>query len=300
VSSPELVPSELVHRSYLYAPGSRPRILDKALVAGADAVICDLEDAVAGPDKETAREAVAELVRGRAVDAACAIHVRVNRSGEGWSFEDVAAVVHPGLEALRLPKCESGAPIRALADQLADLERDRGMPVGTVRLYPTVESAAGALAARDLARSSSRVASLVFGPSDFVADLGLMGGGVFEATALARSMLVLESRAAGIGRPVDGAFTDLADVEALRAAAARVRALGFGGKSAIHPSQLPVLHEIFTPTPEETERARRIVSSLDEATATSVVDGSFVDPAIVAQAQAVLRLTERTRRRPTT
>lgn len=288
---------EPVHRSYLYAPGSRQRLLDKALTAGADAVICDLEDAVAAPDKESARAAVGELVRSRAATSACAVHVRVNRSGDGWSSEDVTAVVHPGLEALRLPKCEAAAPIRALDGLLADLERERDMPVGSVRLYPTIESAAGALAAGELARSNPRVAALVFGPSDFVADLGLMGSQEFEATAYARSMLVLESRAAGIGRPVDGAFTDLADIEGLRSAARRVRGLGFGGKSAIHPTQLPVLHEVFTPTADEVERARRIVASLDDATATAVVDGSFVDPAIVAQAHAVLDLAERTTRK---
>ncbi|MDD9207558.1 CoA ester lyase [Georgenia sp. 10Sc9-8] len=288
-----------MHRSYLYAPGSKQRILDKALVAGADAIVCDLEDAVALPDKASARAAVGALVREHAEEAECAVHVRVNRSGDGWSADDLAAVLHPGLEALRLPKCESAEPVRLLDVRITELERERGLPVGSVQLYPTIESAAGAVAARDLARSSPRVAALVFGPSDFVADLGLMGSSQFEATVLARSTLVLESRAARIGRPVDGAFTDLSDSDGLRQLALRVRDLGFGGKSAIHPRQLPVLHEVFTPTADEVERAERIIDSLDERTATAVVDGSFVDPAIVTQAQAVLRLAERTSRKAT-
>lgn len=282
------------YRSFLFAPGSNARILGKVLDAGADAVVLDLEDAVAAADKEPARAAVAALLRDRARNASCAVHVRIDRDRSGLSEADVAAVVHPGLDALRLPKCESPEEVAALGDQLTTIEAERDLPPESVLLYPTIESAAGVLAAGALARSSPRVAALVFGPADFAADLGLTGTTDYDATVVARSMLVLESRAAGIGRPVDGAYTDLADLDGLRQLATRVRALGFGGKSAIHPSQLAVLHEVFTPSAAEVERARAIVDSLSDGSATAVVDGAFVDAAVVAHAQQVIETARRT------
>jgi citrate lyase subunit beta/citryl-CoA lyase len=281
------------HRSFLYAPGSNAHILAKVLTAGADAVILDLEDAVAAADKDSARETVAALVRDEAPAASCAVHVRVNRDRSGYSEIDIAAVVHRGLAALRLPKCDDAAEVGALDQLLSTLETERGLREGEVLLYPTIETAAGALRAGEIARSSPRVAALAFGPSDFAADLGLPRLDSFEATAMARSMLVMESRAAGIGRPVDGAFTSLGDVDGLRRAARRARELGFAGKSAIHPAQLPVLHDVVTPTPEELVRARKVVASLDESTAAAVVDGGFVDPAVVAHARRLIEMAER-------
>lgn len=288
------------HRSYLFAPGSNERVLGKALRAGADAVVCDLEDAVAVHEKGLARDTAGALVRDAAASAGCAVHVRVNPDGDGFSEADVRAVVHPGLEALRLPKCESASAVAAVDDLLRGLERERGIPEGSTRLYPTIESAAGALAVGEIARASARTAAVVFGPADFSADIGLVGGDQYEATLLTRSMLVLHSRAAGISPPVDGAFPDLADTDGLLRLATRVRGLGFGGKSAIHPAQLPVLHEVFTPTEDEVERARRVVASLEQGNAVAVVDGGFVDAAVVAQARRVLDLAGRisTRRSP--
>ncbi|WP_162606516.1 HpcH/HpaI aldolase/citrate lyase family protein [Jiangella asiatica] len=279
---------EPAHRSYLFAPGSNTRILGKVLDAGADAVVLDLEDAVAATDKASARSAVADLVRDRARGAPCAVHVRIDRDAAGHSTTDVDAVVHPGLAALRLPKCTGPDAVRAVDHQVTALERERGIPAGTIRLYPTIESAAGVLAAGAISRSSPRVAALVFGSVDFAADLGLPDLADDDATLLARSTLALQSRAAGIGRPVDGAFTDLADEQGLRRAATRARRLGFAGKSAVHPTQLPVLHEIFTPSPAEIARARAIVAGLDDDTATAVVGGAFVDAAVVAQARRIL------------
>jgi citrate lyase subunit beta / citryl-CoA lyase len=276
-----------LHRTYLYAPGSQERVIGKALAAGADAVVLDLEDAVAPADKPAARRMVAaSLVE----DPPCDVHVRVNRDGHGWSMEDLRAVVRPGLAALRLPKAESPDAVRALDDVLAELERAVGLAEGAVALYPTVESAAGSLAAHEVLAASARMVRPAFGASDFLADIGAHGDEDL-GTLHARSALVLASRAAGTGPPIDSVHTTLDDEQGLRRAAQRARALGFFGKSIIHPRQIPAVHAVFTPTAEEVAWAERTVAAAD-ANAASTVDGEFVDAAVAARARAVLALKE--------
>lgn len=280
---------DVLPRSYLYAPGSNERILAKVLDAGADAVILDLEDAVPLDQKISARAAVAALVAARAADVSCEVHVRVNVAASGGSdLDDVRAVVAPGLAALRLPKSEDPDDVRAVAALLDALEIERGMTPGAVRLYPTVESVVGLDRARELAASSPRVATLVYGPADLAADLGIPEPDDRDATLLARASLVLACRLAGVGAPVDGAYTAINDLEGLGATAAWARRLGFGGKSALHPRQLPVLHAVFTPTDEEVAHANAVVASLADGRAVAMVDGGFVDPAVVARARNVL------------
>lgn len=280
---------DVLPRSYLYAPGSNERILAKVLDAGADAVILDLEDAVPLDQKLSARAAVAALVAARAADVSCEVHVRVNVAASGGSdLDDVRAVVAPGLAALRLPKSEDPDDVREVAALLDALEIERGMTPGAVRLYPTVESVVGLDRARELAASSPRVATLVYGPADLAADLGIPEPDDRDATLLARASLVLACRLAGVGAPVDGAYTAVNDLEGLGATAAWARRLGFGGKSALHPRQLPVLHAVFTPTDEEVAHANAVVASLADGRAVAMVDGGFVDPAVVARAHNVL------------
>lgn len=278
-------------RSFLYAPGSDERILGKALAAGADAVICDLEDSVAVADKPAARSAVAALVAGSAAGAACQVQVRVNRTPGGYDTGDIEAVVAPGLAALRLPKAVSAAEVAAVARLLDQLEPDRGLPAGSVGIYPTVETAAGVDQARVLA-AAPRVVSIAFGAADFLADIGAHGGDGYQATLLARSALVLASRAAGIAPPADGAWTQLDDEDGLRRSTSWARSLGFFGRSAIHPRQLAVLHEIFTPGPDELAWARRVLAAVAEASGTAVVDGGFVDPPVVERARQLVALAE--------
>ncbi len=283
-------------RSHLYAPGSNERILAKVLDAGADAVILDLEDGVAASAKNAARDNVAALIAERSGDAACELHVRVNRHGDGWSRTDLEAVVQPGLSSLRLPKSESASAIAEVAALISELEAAAGMTVGTVRLGALVESALGAVRIPELV-SAPRVAQLSFGSVDFLADLGARGGGHGLATATTRGIMVLHSRAAGIAAPVDNVHTRLDDLDELRAECVRGRDLGFFGKGAIHPKQLDVIHEVFAPTAEELEWAHRVndafLAAEAEGIASITVDGEFVDPAVVARATGLLALADR-------
>jgi len=281
-------------RSYLYAPGSRPDVMEKALKAGADAVILDLEDAVAPSAKDSARQEAAALIARSGSRQEVELHVRVNRGPDGPDRDDVAAVTLPGLAGIRVPKVRAAADeLHALASWLDELEERAGMPPGTVRVYPTIESAAAVLAARELA-TAPRVARLAFGAADFLADIGASGAAHGPATLAARGALVLESRAAGIAAPVDSVHTDIADLEGLVRGARLARELGFFGKSIIHPRQIAPVHEVFTPSADEVAAARRVVSEAERAAERgvggSVVDGEFVDPAVVARARRVLEM----------
>lgn len=287
----------MLHRSYLYAPGSSPRVMRQALASGADAVILDLEDAVADSAKSTARTEIRNLLSEVAQEpVAPDVHVRINRDGLGYLESDLDAVAWPGLDAIRLPKAESPDAIASVAATLDDLERRRALEPGHISLYLTVESALGAVSIPSLATATSRVARMAIGTTDLLADLGAVGDDGL-ATLHVRSEMVLHSRVAGIGPPIDSVHTDLDDESGLRAAAERARALGFHGKSVIHPRQLEVVHAVFSPTDEELARAERIVAALESAQLDGrgalEVDGTFVDAAVAARAHSLLDLRRR-------
>jgi citrate lyase subunit beta/citryl-CoA lyase len=259
-------------RSWLFAPGHNPRILAKAFEVGADEVLLDLEDGV-GPDlKEQARRQVVEVISTRPA------WVRINPARSAAAELDLQAV--GGLATgLRIPKVESPEDISWVRERLA------GRPIP---LTASVESALGLLNALAVAGSAG-VQSLTFGNMDFAADIGADSQDL-EAMSLARSTLVLVSRAAGIQAPSDGVFANFKDDAGLRAACLVARRLGFGGKSAIHPNQVPIINEIFSPTPAELEWAQRVVSAYRASggTATRVGD-EMIDVPVYERALRLLR-----------
>ena len=263
-------------RSYLFVPADRPERYAKALAAGADAVIVDLEDAV-GPDaKDRARE---RLERWLAEDDGQAgVVVRVNAADTAWFEADLRACRSPRVGAVLLPK----------AERVADLERagEGGRPV-----LALIESAAGIDAAREIARAPG-VERLVFGSIDFQADLGISGEG--EELLAFRSQLVLASRLGGLAAPVDGVSTAIDDEVQLEADARRARRLGFGAKLCIHPKQAAVVNRSFTPGADEIAWAHRVLDAYAAAGGAAVaVDGKMIDKPVVLRAQSLLRQASR-------
>lgn len=267
--------------------------MEKALRAGADAVIFDLEDAVAPSAKATARNEVAAVISRVGGAPGVEIHARVNRGPAGPDRDDVAAVTLPGLSGLRVPKVGGPEELHRLGELLDELEARAEMPPGTVRLYPVIETAAAVLAAREIA-AAPRVARLGFGATDFLADIGAPGTTYGPATLMARSALVLASRAAGIGAPVDSVHTRIDDADGLIRSARFARELGFFGKSVIHPRQIAPVHEVFTPTEDELAHARRVLGQAERDAGASALDGELVDPAVVARARRVLEMAGET------
>lgn len=267
-------------RTHLFAPGSKPRIVHSALASPADAVVIDLEDGI-DPSR---REAAHALLRKLAADRPSRpIHVRIATESGGYRRDDLDAAMAIAPEAIRLPKAESPDAVAAVSAHLADL----GMPAV---LHVTVESALGLTSLDEIISASDRVDRVVFGERDFLADIGVDEPG--PITTHARAVIAIQSRARGIGSPLDGAFVDLDDLDGLQRSCREARALGFGGKSAIHPSQLATISAAFSPTDDDIEQARRMIDSLDLARshgdASVVVDGRFVDEAVARRARSVL------------
>ena len=262
-------------RSQLFAPGHDANLLGKVFEAGADAVILDLEDAVAADQKETARAMVA-----RALLVGNAGWVRINEAGSEAARADLDAL--RGLPAgIRVPKVESPEAVRWVA------ERAPNIP-----LAAAIETARGLLAAAEIARAPG-VRMLAFGGLDLQRDLWTSDGGL--ALLYARSHLVVCSRAAGIEPPIDAVHPQLADLEGLRDAARLARSVGMFGKSAIHPRQLPVIHEVFTPSRDDVAWAREVVAVFDAAggAAARLAGGEFVDKPVADRARRLLELADR-------
>ena len=261
-------------RSFLFAPGSDERKISRALEAGADAVIADLEDAVLEAEKPRARERVASLL---AAPAPCLRLVRVNGVGGRWFADDLAAVAELALDGIVLPKATPEAVAAAT---------EGGPPVVAI-----VETAAGLRDVHDVAGAPG-VAALVLGAVDLGLALGLEPRPDGIELLFARSSVVLASAAAGLRGPVDQVWLDVRDDAGLERDCALGRSLGFRGKACIHPAQVPVVNESFAPAESELRRAREVVAAYEQAAAAGrgavALDGELIDLPVVERARQVL------------
>lgn len=286
-----------LNRTFLFAPGNHPRRVEKALGLEADAVILDLEDAVAVSDKAAARKSVAEALRrprrGRG-------YVRVNAPSTPFCYRDLVETLHDKVDGVFLPKVESAADLHAVDWLMAALERDQGIAEGSIDLVPMVETAAGVarvdriVQARNLRPYSApwRVQRVAFGAADFSFDAGLAPSLEEPELAGARDRVVLASRAAGMEAPLDSPWFHLRDMDGLRRALERSRRGGFQGRLCVHPDQVPVANQAFTPSADEVARAERIDAAFREVEAKGgaavEVDGQMVDYPVVYRARALL------------
>lgn len=277
-------------RSMLFAPGDRLDLITKAAVSAADAVIVDLEDAVATSAKDAARANLAARP-----DSAPPFFVRVNGFGSEAIWKDLVAAVEAGAEGVILPKAGSRAAMLKACGALSGLEVAAGRAEGSITLIPMIETAKGVLNAVEILGACRRVQAVMFGSGeqgDLVADLGVEWEPTGSGLAHARSRVLLAARASGIPHPIDGVFMNYRDQEALRTESQLARRLGYVAKLAIHPAQVGVINEVFTPTPEEVARHRAVLEAFDraeaEGTASVAVDGRMVDRAVARTARSVL------------
>ncbi|MBI3980304.1 MAG: CoA ester lyase [Chloroflexi bacterium] len=284
-------------RSWLYAPGNNPKLLERVFSAGADAVILDLEDSVPPAEKERARALVAEAVRARQGQRGPLVFVRINHPETGLAEDDLRAVVHAGLNGLRLPKVEDAETVRQIEACVQSAAARNGLPSAELPLMCNVESARGVWRAIEIALAHPSVTALAFGVVDFARDVNAIVGPEGLETLYARSQLVIASRVAGIRPPIDSVYAKLQDEAGLEHTTRQGRALGFFGRSAIHPRQVAIINTVFTPSQEEIGRARAVVDAAMRAEATGsgalrLPDGDFVDVAVVRRARDVLHLVE--------
>jgi citrate lyase subunit beta/citryl-CoA lyase len=280
-------------RTLLYVPGDRPERIPKALASGADCAVVDLEDAVAPGQKSLAR---AETVRVLAAQApgACRVGVRVNALGSGLLTDDLAALapVWERIDVVLLPMTPDAATVRECVGMFEALEAEEGPAV-----VPMVETAAGVLAAAEIAAASPRVLTVALGPADLSAELGVTLTPDGVELLHVRSRLVLAAAAAGRVGPIDGPWLDVADGAGLAGAAAGARRLGFSGMQLIHPAQVDAATRAFAPTAAELDRARAVDAAFRNAESRGIGsirldDGTFVDLPVAVRARALLAYDE--------
>ena len=285
-------------RSFLFAPGNHARRVEKALSLQADAVILDLEDAVATAEKRTTRDAViAALTRPRRP----LLYVRVNAVDTEFCYGDLAAIVRPGLDGIILPKVESAGGLVTVDWLLAQIEREHGLVSRAIELIPIIETARGLNQIDAILASGTRVKRVAFGAGDFTLDVNMAWSRNEAELTYARAKIVTASRAAGIEAPLDTVWIDLADEEGLEASARTALGFGFQGKMCIHPNQIAVVNRVFTPSEAEIALAERVVAAFAraeaEGSAAIQLDGKFIDYPIVYRAQRVLEKMEAIRMR---
>lgn len=285
-------------RSMLFTPGNRADLIEKAIRSGTDAVIVDLEDAVPAESKAAAREALAALP-----ESAVPLYVRVNGAETDHLWPDVVAAGRADIAGIVVPKADDANLLRRMSGALTALELDRGHDVGAIEIVPLIESAVGVRDADGLLSCDDRVGSVLFGSGeqgDLVADLGCEWTPDGTGLNYARSRVLLAARAAGVV-PMDAVFMNFRDHDALRVEAELAQRVGYVGKVAIHPGQIPVIHEVFTPTAEEVAHHRRIVEAFESAvaggSASISVDGRMVDYAVARVSRGVLERAEAADRR---
>jgi citrate lyase subunit beta / citryl-CoA lyase len=292
-------------RTVLAVPGSSDRFIAKARGLAVDALFLDLEDAVAPAVKEQSRARIVAALNDPAGFAAQLVTVRVNDWTSAWTYGDVVEVVSGAggfIDALVLPKATCPEHVVALDLLLTQVERTAGLPVGRIGLEVQIEDALGLTNVNAIAKASPRLQSLVFGPGDFMANLGMASlnvgaqpaGYPADAFHYVLMSILVAARANGL-QAIDGPFVAIRDADGFRQAAGRAAALGFDGKWVLHPDQVAAGNEIFTPDAAHVERARRITEAYASATVAAggavgaiVVDEEMVDEAGVKLAASIL------------
>jgi len=263
-------------RTYLFVPGNRPDRFGKALASGADAVVLDLEDAVAAEGKDAAREAVRAWVADATPADRAKVVVRTNDLGSPHAAADLAAVAEAGITVIMLPKTESADDVATVRSAAPD-----------VVVLALVESARGLAAAEEIAAAPG-VVRLVFGTLDYALDLDLEIDDASDGLSYAAGRLAVASRCAGIATPVGGVTPQLGDEARLLADLAWSRRHGLGAKLCIHPAQVAAIHAALAPTTQAVERARRVLEADAGSPGAAQLDGRMIDRPVVLAARRTL------------
>ncbi len=284
-------------RSLLFVPGNKSNMLEKALGLDPDAFVPDMEDSVPAAEKANARETVAKFLPKLAARGGLVIP-RVNALDTDWFEPDVAAVIGPDIFGISIGKVGTAADISEISQALADHERRAGLIVGHLKLLPWIETAEAIVNCNAICRASERIVAVAFGGEDFTNDMGIERLADESQIAYARQQLCVTARAAHV-LALDTPYFKLRDPDGLRLNAAHAKSIGFKGKFAIHPEQLDVLNECFSPSASEIAHAERVVAAFDEAErrgrGSTSLDGWVIDVPVVKRARALLELARRIR-----
>lgn len=281
-----------LRRTMLYVPGNNPGMIKDAGIYPADCVMFDLEDSVAVTEKDAARALVHEALKVLDLSGKEFL-VRINSLESGLGIHDLEAIVRAANVVIRLPKTETAKDITDCEREIARIEKECGLEVGSTRMMAAVESALGVLNAKEIAMASPRLIGIALGAEDYVTDLktSRSPGGI--ELLFGRSMILLAARAAGIDA-IDTVYSDVNNDEGFRDEVKLIKQLGFDGKSIINPRQIGAVHEIYTPSLKEIEKALAVIEAIKEAnrkgSGVISLNGRMVDRPIVLRAQHTINL----------
>ena len=286
--------SQKLRRSRLYMPGNNPYLSQNAFLFGADCIILDLEDSVPPSEKFDTRILVREILRN--VDfGGTEKTVRINQMSSPYGRDDLEEIIPALPDAIFIPKAETADDIRIVDEIVAEIKAKHKIDK-EIFYMPIIESAKGVWNAFDIASASENVVLLAFGAEDFTRDIGAQRTREGKEQFVARSMVVLGAKAAGV-QASDTVWSDIEDVEGLRNSTIEAKELGFDGKGAIHPSQVDIINEIFSPTPDEIEYAKKVIAAFEEAKSRGdgviAIGRKMIDAPIVARAQRILEMAEK-------
>lgn len=280
-----------VMRSIMYVPGNNPKMVAKAPSIPADIITFDLEDSVPPAEKENARKLTRENLKAAGANGA-EVYARINNWETELTNDDLEAIVYEGLNGVTLAKCGHPDDVKRLDWKLEELERRRGIPVGTVKISLLLETAKGIMNAYESCCASPRVVSAIFGAVDYCKDMRVKLTNEAKEQAYARAHMAVAARAAGIVA-IDAPFVDFQNLEAFKKNVAEGRQMGYEGRMIIHPSMVPICNEMYAPDPAEVEWARGVVKCFEEegiakGKAAVSYQGKMVDTPVYLNAKDIL------------
>ncbi|MBF4694096.1 HpcH/HpaI aldolase/citrate lyase family protein [Fusibacter ferrireducens] len=281
-----------LRRTMLFCPANKPKHLFTSMIYEPDCIIFDLEDAVPFNEKVAARDLLVEALK--AIDyGQVEVFARINALYTDFGEDDVRALVPAGLKRLRLPMCESEKDVKDLDVLLTEIERAHNIEVGSVKVQCAIETPKGVVNSLAIAQASPRVTSISFGAEDFTRTLGTDRTKAGNELFLARSTVALNANIAGVDA-IDTVYADVKDEEGFIKEVESARNLGFSGKSCIHPSQVELVHKIYTPNSKDIEASIKIIEAARNADIEKggviVVDGKMIDIPVIAKAERILEL----------
>lgn len=283
-----------LRRSMLFCPANNGHMLKTVHLKNPDCIIFDLEDAISYSEKEYARNMLCEAIRTMDYGH-CEVWARINPINTPFGEDDVKELVKSGLKNIRLPMCESKANIKELDDILSYYESLYGCKEGEVKIQGAIETPKGVLNALEIASASKRVISISFGAEDYTNCLGINRQKTSMEFLYARSHIAICASVANVDS-VDTIFSDYKDLTGFENETTDAKNLGFTGKSCIHPSQIIKVHEIFTPTKEETSEALKIIEAAAKAEKGGIgvitVDGKMIDKPIIEKSKKIIKLAK--------
>lgn len=282
-----------IRRTMMFMPGNKPKMLNNGATYGANCLILDLEDAIAVTQKDAARNLVAFALCE--LDFPCEIAIRPNHLSTPYGLDDLKVVLPAKPDIIRLPKVESAEEIKFVSDMIDQVEVKEGFVPGTIQMMAAIETVKGMRQAYQIATASPRMVGLAIGGEDYITDLQTHRTEHGIELFFARSQLLAAAREAGI-QAIDTVYSNVKNMEGFREEVIRIKEMGFDGKSVVHPSQIAVVNEIFTPGDDEIRHALKVVKASADAAARGVgvitVNGKMIDGPLITRAERIIAQAE--------